>query len=39
VRDQFAGVGLLETPLDLGQQEQSLHGIFQGGILREACIA
>jgi hypothetical protein len=33
VGDQFAGVGVLEAPLNLGQEEQPLHGIFQGSVV------
>ena len=33
VGDQLTGVRLLETPLNLGQEEQPLHGVLQGGIV------
>jgi hypothetical protein len=36
VGNQFAGVGLLEAPLNLGQEEQPLHGVLQGRIVGQS---
>jgi hypothetical protein len=35
VGDLRTGVRLLETPLNLGQEEQPLHGVLQGGVVRQ----